>query len=449
MEVVEPRSDDEDQSTGNVSVPALNSSHADNAVASQQTGVATVTEAVVNLCIGTEAKLPVVCTSMWVTRDGQVKVRCGATDMLRLICPLCLEEMLPSQSIVTLDCRRGHRLHIECVDEMQDKPPHRGRRLQCPHGGCESRKADDPDDPDGRYDGRYLNCYHMPGKRAERLKGPKDWKQEDGAKAQLDAARRAAAAAGARRQMRSNDMPSLTSLTLDAAAVASDLLDLDAEDAAGPQADAEDRPPAGEGGLKRKRKKASGAQRAKKKAGKKAEEEDGGFTDKGRVAFKAEGGVLVTGGKRTCLPDALYMLLLSLSIPVDVEEVRTIMPADPSENTLFMAADNFVSQFGLTLQRVTSRFMSAKGGVALALLQASGYFVVQLRITAGKDDKDPDLHCVAYDGATVRDNYQWSKVKDLDEGDRASPASARKVFNSLFHRDLEVRIKNVYELMPL
>ena len=234
-----------------------------------------------------------------------------------------------------------------------------------------------------------------------------------------------------------------------APAVASDLLDLDAEDAAGPQADAEDRPPAGEGGLKRKRKKASGAQRAKKKAGKKAEEEDGGFTDKGRVAFKAEGGVLVTGGKRTCLPDALYMLLLSLSIPVDVEEVRTIMPADPSENTLFMAADNFVSQFGLTLQRVTSRFMSAKGGVALALLQASGYFVVQLRITAGKDDKDPDLHCVAYDGATVRDNYQWSKVKDLDEGDRASPASARKVFNSLFHRDLEVRIKNVYELMPL
>ena len=231
--------------------------------------------------------------------------------------------------------------------------------------------------------------------------------------------------------------------------VASDPLDLDAEDAAGPQADAEDRPPAGEGGLKRKRKKASGAQRAKKKAGKKAEEEDGGFTDKGRVAFKAEGGVLVTGGKRTCLPDALHMLLLSLSIPVDVEEVRTIMPADPNENTRFMAADNFVSQFGLTLQRVTSRFMSAKGGVALALLQASGYFVVQLRITAGKNDKDPDLHCVAYDGATVRDNYQWSKVKDLDEGDRASPASARKVFNSLFHRDLEVRIKNVYELMPL
>ena len=57
MEVVEPRSDDEDQSTGNVSVPALNSSHADNAVASQQTGVATVTEAVVHLCIHGEAVL--------------------------------------------------------------------------------------------------------------------------------------------------------------------------------------------------------------------------------------------------------------------------------------------------------------------------------------------------------------------------------------------------------
>ena len=125
------------------------------------------------------------------------------------------------------------------------------------------------------------------------------------------------------------------------------------------------------------------------------------------------------------------------------------MPTDLDKNTRFRVADDFVSQFGLTLQRVTSRFMSAKGGVALALLRATGHFVVQLRITTGKDDKEPDLHCVAYDGLTLRDNYQWSKVKDLDEDDRASPNSARKVFDSLFQRGLEVRIKNIYQLMPL
>ena len=91
---------------------------------------------------------------------------------------------------------------------------------------------------------------------------------------------------------------------------------------AGSLADADDRPPAGEGGPNLKRKRASGAQRAKKKAAKKAEAEEGGYTDKGRVAFKAEGGVLVTGGKRTCVPDALAMLLRSLSISVDVDKVR-------------------------------------------------------------------------------------------------------------------------------
>ena len=31
----------------------------------------------------------------------------------------------------------------------------------------------------------------------------------------------------------------------------------------------------------------------------------GGYTDKGRMAFKEEGGVLVSGFERTCLPDAL------------------------------------------------------------------------------------------------------------------------------------------------
>jgi len=179
-----------------------------------------------------------------------------------------------------------------------------------------------------------------------------------------------------------------------------------------------------EDGGKRKRK-ISGAQRRAKKTAKMREKD---------------------GGKGTCVPDALCMLLQSLSIPVDKEMVRSIMPSDPDKNTRFVAADEYVRQFGFTLQRVTKRFMQ-KGGVALALLQTSGHFVVQLRITNEKSDGDPDLHCVAYDGKTVRDNYMYSKVKELDEGDTASPEDANDVFNSLVNKGLIVRIKNVYELV--
>jgi hypothetical protein len=71
--------------------------------------------------------------------------------------------------------------------------------------------------------------------------------------------------------------------------------------------------------------------------------------------------------------------------------------------------------------------------------------VVQLTIAEGKEDKRPDEHCVAYDGATVRDNYKYVKVKKLDASDRESPAAARNVFDSLA-KGFDVRIKNVYEL---
>ena len=86
-----------------------------------------------------------------------------------------------------------------------------------------------------------------------------------------------------------------------------------------------------------------------------------------------------------------------------------------------------------------------KGGPELALLNTTGFFVVQLTIAYNKDDKVPDKHCVAYDGLTVRDNYKHSKVKEIDATDRSSPENARAVFNSLFPK-MQVRIKNVYEL---
>ena len=211
-------------------------------------------------------------------------------------------------------------------------------------------------------------------------------------------------------------------------------------------ADADDHTPAGVGGQKRKPKRKRKS-RGTQKFNKKAAAQDGGYTDKGRMHFKGGGGLLVTGstGARSCLPDSISMLLPSFSISVDPKEMRSIMPNDPTKNTLFSDADLYLEKHGLTLLRCTQRF-TVKGGPALALLRTKGTFVVQLTITTGKEDKNPDLHCVAYDGKTVRDNYKYSKVKELDGSDSDNFEAARQVFDSLFQPGLQVRIKNVYEL---
>ena len=87
------------------------------------------------------------------------------------------------------------------------------------------------------------------------------------------------------------------------------------------------------GGLSPTKRKRSGGARAQKQAAQKLLTAEGGFVDKGRMAFREEGGFLATGNKRSCLPDALYVLLSGLGHPVELETVRSIMPVDG--NALF------------------------------------------------------------------------------------------------------------------
>ena len=125
-------------------------------------------------------------------------------------------------------------------------------------------------------------------------------------------------------------------------------------------------------------------------------------------------------------------------------------PIGTLHDTLFTAADEYVQKtFNWTLKRVTSFFNTLKGGPELAILRTKGFFIIQLRIAYDKYDKEPDLHCVAYDGAEIKDNARTAKVKVVDDMDRSSPLMARKVFSSLFRNGLEVRIKNIYELSPM
>ena len=180
----------------------------------------------------------------------------------------------------------------------------------------------------------------------------------------------------------------------------------------------------------------------------KAKKKKTGFTNKGRLAFKSEGGVLATGQARTCLPDALYVLLPSLLVLApDLDTVRTaIMGTELFKDALFTTAQTYVQTLGLRLSCITKDFC-LKGGPAYHVFNTTGRFlVVHLLVSFGAHDKEPDDHCVAYDGVTVRDNNQYKKVKQLDDGDRASPENARKVFDSLYP-NMMVRVKNVYELL--
>ena len=197
---------------------------------------------------------------------------------------------------------------------------------------------------------------------------------------------------------------------------------------------------------KRKRKKATRTERRQKKAAMAAADEDGGYTDKNRTAVRAEGGALATGGERTCLPDALWTLLKTARcIDVELKDVRSIMPENPDQNARFEVADKYVQQFNLKLTCITKLFKQ-KGGPALALWRTKGrMFIIQLMVTYDNADKNPDLHCVAYDGVEVKDNNKKSKCKVIDDTDRSSPEEARKLLSSLFP-GLEVRVKNVYEL---
>ena len=211
------------------------------------------------------------------------------------------------------------------------------------------------------------------------------------------------------------------------------------------EAEADDRLPEERGGPKPKpkRKKQSGG--ARQAAAKKKKE--GGYVDRGRRVFKDHGGALATGTKRTCVADALWVLLNDHEYTGDLEDVRTsIMPSDPDENTLFDTAGDYAAKHGFKLSCVSKEFQQTKGGYAYNLFARDhGYFLVQLRVTSGPSDLEPpDLHVVAYDGKTIRDNNKYTKVKILEPSDRTKEG-ARLVFDSLFN-GLEVRISNIFEL---
>ena len=132
-----------------------------------------------------------------------------------------------------------------------------------------------------------------------------------------------------------------------------------------------------------------------------------GYVDEARGVFRDHGGALASGTKRTCVADALWVLLQELECTAMLEDVRaSIMPDNPDEDTLFTAAADYAVTLSFVLACVSKEFQQGKGGLEFHLLSRDhGYFLVQLRVTTGPTDPEPPaLHVVAYDGKTIRDN---------------------------------------------
>ncbi len=162
--------------------------------------------------------------------------------------------------------------------------------------------------------------------------------------------------------------------------------------------------------------------------------------------------MLVTGILRSCLVDAFFMLLPKhISVDLDINAVwKSIMPSYPNKNTCFKDVDKYARKYyNISLQSVPGNFLHAIRGIAMALLQRTkGIFLVQLHVTNNEYYKEGDKHCVACDGVSVRDNFQYAKVQLVEESDRNDPLNAREVFSSLFKGQIS-QITNINEMKSL
>ncbi len=93
-----------------------------------------------------------------------------------------------------------------------------------------------------------------------------------------------------------------------------------------------------------------------KRNAKKKKYADAGFVNRGRIAYRSEGGILVTGILRSCLVDAFFVVHPKhISVDLDINAVRkSIMPADPNKNTCLKDAEKYARKYyNISLQRVT------------------------------------------------------------------------------------------------
>ena len=175
----------------------------------------------------------------------------------------------------------------------------------------------------------------------------------------------------------------------------------------------------------------------------KAKRQKGGFTSVARGELRLQGVAIPVGNDATCLPDALWALMMFLrpSIGLSQAAVQSALMTGDETDPSFFAAAEFAAGFDVALL-----YKRQIGSPRALFRQSVGAFLVQLIICTDNSDS-PDYHYVAYLAATgtLIDNYPRAKVPIIDDGDRSSRSRAAKVFYELFPGASNIRIGAVSE----
>ena len=175
----------------------------------------------------------------------------------------------------------------------------------------------------------------------------------------------------------------------------------------------------------------------------KAKRQKGGFTSVARGELRLQGVAIPVGNDATCLPDALWALMMFLrpSIGLSQAAVQSALMTGDETDPSFFAAAEFAAGFDVALL-----YKREIGSPRALFRQSVGAFLVQLIICTDNSDS-PDYHYVAYLAATgtLIDNYPRAKVPIIDDGDRSSRSRAAKVFYELFPGASNIRIGAVSE----
>jgi hypothetical protein len=190
-----------------------------------------------------------------------------------------------------------------------------------------------------------------------------------------------------------------------------------------------------------KRKRGRKLKQQRKKARTKEEEAQEGYTLTTRGAVRAAGGVVAIGDDRTCLPDALWVMMHLLGVRVSQQMLRAALHATLMSDPNIAQARDFCITKGVSFEYKPALCLSPAG----LFRQREGAFLVVLElVTPGHT---VDYHAIAYDAGAGRvlDNEPGGRVPVVDDDDRISNQKALLVFKQLFPRALKIMMTRVYK----
>jgi hypothetical protein len=182
-------------------------------------------------------------------------------------------------------------------------------------------------------------------------------------------------------------------------------------------------------------------EKQRKKARTKEKSAEEGYTLTTRGSVRAAGGVVAIGDGRTCLPDALWVMLHMLGVRVSQPMLRAALHATELSDPNIAQARDFCITKGVSFEYKSSLCLSPAG----LFRQEEGVYLVVLELLT--PSHTTDYHAIAYDAVTGRvlDNEPGGRVPVVDDVDRVSNQKALLVFKQLFPRALKIMMTRVYK----